>query len=180
MLLTRQVLVLRDARVLLLHREINHGNGLVPFLLMGDMVKAQGAVGEFSKTIAEELVQGTGKDEAPEGYFVADLLKIRLQHNFDVRVVEHVLEHPSVTVLWHVLVLVVKVPIIPIGSSWQPRCDRLVKFGRVNAPLFAGVAAEELVIKFSADLADDDILRRLDVLHVLRARLEPLDKFLGR
>jgi len=87
---------------------------------------------------------------------------ICVQHHLDIRVREHLLEHPRVAVERHHLVCIGEIAVVAIHPGGNARRHARVQLGRVEAPLLAGVTPEELLIQIPADLADDEVLGGCD------------------
>ena len=79
----------------------------------------------------------------------------------------------------HRLVGVRKVTVIPVGTRRHPRGDRGVELRRVEAPLFAGVATEELLVELTPNLADHHVFGGADLVARLGNRSEKLIEFEG-
>ena len=86
---------------------------------------------------------------------------------------EHLLEHARVAVPRHRLVGVGEVAVVAVGAGRHAGRHAGVELGRVEPPLLAGVAAEELLVEVAAHLGDHDVLGGLDPLELLGDRLEP-------
>jgi hypothetical protein len=104
---------------------------------------------------------------------VDDLAIVGIEHDLDVGMAQHRLEHPRVAVLGHGLIGVGEVAVVAVGSSGNPRRHARVELGRIESPLLAGVAAEELVVEITPDLGHHRVLGRLDAIELLGNGVEP-------
>ena len=91
---------------------------------------------------------------------------------------QHLLEHLGVAVLGHLLEGIGEVAVVGVGARGDARSHRLVQLRRVQSPLLAGVAAEELLVQLAADAVDHHVFAGLDVLHRLGTAGEKICRFL--
>jgi hypothetical protein len=95
-------------------------------------------------------------------------------------VVEHAREQGGVAIGWHGLETVGEIAVVPVGAHGDAGGNRGVELRRVQAPLLAGVAAEELLVQLPTDAADDDFLAGADLGDRLSdGNQERLDVFFG-
>src|SRR5581483_3208222 len=66
--------------------------------------------------------------------------------------------------LWQRLEIFAQVAIVAIGANRDAAADGGVEFARIHAPLLARVAFEKFLVKFPANLRDDDFLGILRVI----------------
>ena len=103
-----------------------------------------------------------------------DFPVIDAQHDLDVRMAQHLLEHPGQAMLRHRLVRVGEVPVVAIRADRHARRHLRVQFGRVEVPLLPSVVAEEFLVQLASHLRDDHVFRCLDLRPLLGERLEEL------
>src|SRR4051794_25197812 len=120
--------------------------------------KAERAVGQPPVAIREELIDGPCIYQTVEVELARDLPVIGVEHDLDVRMVKHVLEHSSVAMHRHVLEIVSEVAVIRVDASGDAGGHRFIQFGGIDAPLLPRVAAKELLVELAPDATDHDIL----------------------
>jgi hypothetical protein len=89
---------------------------------------------------------------------LGDFAEVHVQKNLDVAMVEHALEERRIAGDRHELIVVGKVPVVRVQPRWDASRNRRVELGRVETPLLARVAPEELFVQLAADFADYSIL----------------------
>src|SRR4051812_15681723 len=77
---------------------------LIVFLLKRFMFKPEGSVGKFTEFIIEKGINGTGIDHLIKRDLVFYIPIVRLKHNRNIRMRQHLSKHFSVSMLWHSLV----------------------------------------------------------------------------
>ncbi len=175
-----EVLVFGDAGVILRHRIIHHRNRLELLDIDGAVIETQRTVGQLAIAPVEELVDRTREDQPVVRNLILDLAVVGLQHDLDLGMLDHLLEHPGIAVQRHRLERVAEVAVVAVGTRGDTRRHRLVELRGVDAPLLARIAAEELLIELAANGADHHILGGLDLVHDLAALGEELLELLGR
>jgi hypothetical protein len=106
--------------------------------------------------VAEELVERACPDEQPVRHALAKLGGRRAEAHLDARMVEQRLEERAVSRRRQLLEGVGEVPVVRVRPDRDPRADRGVELGRVEAPLLARVAAEEELVQLAAHGRDED------------------------
>ncbi|MPM96893.1 hypothetical protein SDC9_144059 [bioreactor metagenome] len=80
----------------------------------------------------------------------------RLYRN--IWMIQHVLEHPRITVQRHGLEAVGEVAIVRVRAGRNARCHAGLKSGRLHSPLLARVVKKELLIQVAPDAVQHNIL----------------------
>ncbi len=185
-LLPGQVLELGHTRVGILVGVVDHRRRLIHLRAVRLVDEAQRAIGQLAEAIVEEGVDRPGVDHLTVGDDVEDLPVVGVEHDLDVRMIEHALEHAGVAMQRHRLVRVGKVAIVAVGAHRHARRDRRVELRWIQAPLLAGVAAKELLIQLAPNLADHNVLgcanlrarlgqRLQKVVHLEGGQVEPVE-----
>src|SRR5215217_1337187 len=120
--LSGQMLVFRNPGIRhVFGRVIYHRNRLELLLMPRLMLETERPVRQLSITKVEILVNRPRVDEFVIMYVVCDLAEVRIEHNLDVPMIEHVFEHARITVKRHHLKAVVEVPIVVASAGWYSR-----------------------------------------------------------
>ena len=136
------------------------------------MLELQTPVRQLAETIVEILVDRSGVDHLLEGNEILHVTVIRVEHDLDVGMIEHVFEHAREPIQGHGLIAVREIAIVAVGASGHARRHLRVEFGRIERPLLARVTTEKFLVEFAPDFADDDILARADHVAFLSHRGE--------
>src|SRR5690554_1039605 len=168
MALARELLELRDPGVLVVVRVVDGAHGLGFLYLQGLEPELERAVGEPPEGVIEVRVDRPGVYEPAVLDLVSDLLEVGAEHDLDVRVRHHALEHPGVAVLRHGLELVGEVAVVAVGACGYPSRHRGVELAGIQAPLLPRVSPEELLVELLADLGDYDVFAGLQTVTLLR------------
>lgn len=161
--LAGEMLKFRDAGVGVVIGIVDDGDWLV--LGEGGQVlvfETQGAVGKRAKAVAEIGIDGTGVDDGFGIDPVANGEEIGAEFEADIGVVEHPLEHGSVTVLRHDLELVAEVAVIAAGADRDAGGDGGAELRGIKAPLLAGITAKEFFVEVAADGIENGIFAGFD------------------
>jgi hypothetical protein len=94
----------------------------------------------------------------PVRHPLAELGGRRAEADLDARMVEQRLEERGVPGGRELLERVGEVPVVRARPDRDPRADRGVELGRVDAPLLARVAPEEELVQLATDARDDGVL----------------------
>lgn len=164
MLLPREIFEFRHASVELLVRVIHDGRRLKSGHVVCFVFEFKRSIRQFSVTIIKIRINWACIDHFREGNIFFYFAIIAVQHDLDVRMIKHVLEHARKTVQRHSLVRIGKVTIVTVRARRDSRSYAGVELRRVEPPLFACVVAKELLVQLAAHFADDDVLGRLYVL----------------
>src|SRR5690606_22015867 len=116
--------------------------------------------------IIEKVIDGSGVDDSVTGYYLLNLLIIGIQHDLNIGMGKHLIEHFGVPMQRHCLESICKVPIVLVGSDRDSRNHRSIQLTWVQVPLFMGVSLEELLVQFPAYLTDHDILGGPDLFQL--------------
>jgi hypothetical protein len=100
------------------------------------VLEFQAAIGEWTVSIVEVLVDRAGEDELVEGYLLACFAVINIQHDLDVRMIEHVAEHVSVAARRHRLVAIREIAIVAIETDRHARGNLSVELRGIKAHCF--------------------------------------------
>jgi hypothetical protein len=152
----------------------------MPRLVHRDVLEAQGAIGELSEAEIKILVDRPGEDEPTIAHTFARFREFCARPDFDLGMVQHALEHLRIAFERHRLELVRKISIVAVRAGGHPRRDCGFEFGRVEAPLLAGVVAEELLVEIAPHARDDHVFRGADLVAGLGALREPRFELLAR
>src|SRR5918993_4889253 len=117
-------------------------------------------VRQFSIAEIEKLVNGTRVDHLPIRNDTPYLPVVRIEHDLDMRMVQHPLEHPCITMEGHRLVGVSKIAVIAVRADWHARDDRCIEFRGVEVPLLARVAPKKFAIELLPHPIHNHILTR--------------------
>ena len=178
-LLSGEILELRHARVELIVRIIDYRRRLIDRSIVRFVLEFEGSVRQFSETIIEIGINRTGIDHLAEWNVFFYLPVITIQHDLDIRVIKHVLEHARKAVQRHRLVRICKVTIVTIRPRGNARSHARVELRWIKSPLLARVVAEEFFVQLSSHFADDHVLRRayaIDRLSHLLKKLFDLER----
>ena len=171
--LAGELLVFGDPCVVhVLGRVVHHRHRLHLLLVQRLVEELERAVGQGPEAVVEELVDRPGVDQVVELDLGHDLAAVGVEHQLDVVMIQHVLEHAGVAVQRHHLVLVGEIAVVVGGAGGDARGHRAVELGRVQAPHLARVAAKELLVELAPDRTHDHVLGGLDLGHGLGARAQ--------
>jgi hypothetical protein len=110
------VLKLRHARITVIVRIIDHGNGLNILAAQSLVFELQRAVRQPAKPVIEILIHRAREDQFVEIYLINNIAVIALQVDCNVWMVQHVLEHARVAVPGHCLKFVRELAVVAVGS----------------------------------------------------------------
>ena len=157
MILAGEVFKFGDTRVGVFVGVIDDGGLLENRAVMRLMFELKAPVGKLAETVVEELVHRTGEDQLAMRDEIAHLPIVGVQHDLDVRVIEEIAEHVGETARRHRLIGVGEVAVVAVEAQRDAGGDLRVKLGGIEAPLFAGVAAEEFFVELAAYAVDDHV-----------------------
>src|SRR5271165_1233940 len=122
----------------------------------------------------KKLVDRSGVNKMFKFHLLECSAKVGSELNLDLFMVEDLPDECGVSMFWQRLEPLREIPIITIRPDRDPSADTHIKFGRVAAPLFAGIIFEKFLVKRIAYLGDDDLFRVFRLIN----RHTPLGKSL--
>ena len=124
-----------------------HGPGfLVELGIMRLELHPQAAIRQRTVDGLEVLVHRTRKDQPVVRDLTLNHAEIRLQHDSDIAVRQHLLEHRRIAVERHRLIRVLEVPVVAADVHRDACGHRGIEFVRLQSPLLDGVAEEDVFV----------------------------------
>jgi hypothetical protein len=116
-----QILEFGDPRIRVLVRIVNNRRLLVPLGVDDFVPEVERTVRQLTVAEIEKFVDATGLDHLPIWDDTLNLPIVSVEHELDVRMVQHPLEHSRITMERHRLIRVSKVAVVAVRADWHTR-----------------------------------------------------------
>lgn len=172
------VLVFVDAGEIVVVGVVYHCIVLIVLPVVSFQFEMYAAVGEGSEAVIHQLIYRPGVEDVVVFFRVLYVLEIGVEFDFDVRSVEHLLDHPGISFGRDPLIDILEIPAVPAEVDGDAGGDGAVYLGGVLAPLFLGVMDEDVVVDVLGEEAEVRIILFHEVADGdLGAVSEPVEKF---
>lgn len=172
------VLVFMDAGEIVVVGVVYHCIVLIVLPVVSLQFETYAAVGEGSEAVIHQFVYRSGVEDVVVFLRVLYVLEIGVEFDFDVRSVEHLLDHPGVSFGRDPLIDILEIPAVPAEVDGDTGGDGAVYLGGVLAPLFLGVMDEDVVVDVLGEEAEVRIILFHEVADGdLGAVFEPVEEF---
>ena len=145
-LVIKEVLVLADAREIIIFRIVHHGVRLEKLTVVGAKIQLNTTVRQVAEAPVHEFVDRASVEDALALSLAFDVVPMRAGLHGDARVGQHLFDHGGVAVQRDTLPAILEVAVVAADIHRHTTRDSGVELFRLYAPLFHGIDEENLLV----------------------------------